>query len=96
MRIKSLTIAAKETWQSGNDPYIGTVMMEGEGGKQEYNLSMLAISNLFDCIKHEISASAKAQAAQVASAVENSIIGLQLEGKAAVALIEEAGDDIPF
>ena len=96
MRIKSLTIAAKETWQSGNDPYIGTVMMEGEGGKQEYNLSMLAISNLFDCIKHEISASAKAQAAQVASAVENSIIGLQLEGKSAVALIEEAGDGIPF
>lgn len=96
MKIKSLTIKAKETWETSDFAYIGKILLESENSTQEFNLSALAISNLFDQIKKEVAQTARVEAERVATGIENSIVGLTLEGKSSINLLEADGDHIPF
>ena len=78
MKLTQLQIKRNESWESPSGQLAGFVHLTGETGEQRIQLSPSAIARILGQISTEVGRTARAQAAQVESTVQETQAELNL------------------
>ena len=90
MKLTQLSIKRNESWEAPAGQLAGFVHLVGDRGEQRVQLSPSAIARILGQISREVGATARTQAAQVESAVQETQAELNLiEGDGALPLLSE-------